>query len=186
MKDEWSEPLIIKLVQFHFNSSLSSESGLIPFHAMLGSAVETYYKLDPNLPPSEYQTEYVRLLDVTLKVLRDISSIHQSAIVVKRTAHNDSCNQFSVRDLLLKTVRTSTHPWKSEKLGVNFTGPWEVLSVHKNDYTCKHITQNTIETFHVTMLKPYWGRLKPAKRVALLDFDQHVVVFVSDYVGNPN
>jgi hypothetical protein len=91
-----------------------------------------------------------------------------------------------VRDLLLKTVRTPTHPWKSEKLGVNFTGPWEVLSVHKNDYTCKHITQNTIETFHVTMLKPYWGRLKPAKRVALLDFDQHVVVSVSDYTGDPN
>lgn len=63
IKSKWSDPKVLKLVQYHFNSSLSSEAGLEPFKAMFGSADEIYYRLDPDLNPKDYQTSYVKELD---------------------------------------------------------------------------------------------------------------------------
>ena len=186
LKDEWSDPLILGLIQFHFNSSLSREAGIAPFHAMFGSQDDTYYSLDPKLAIKDIQTSYIQLLDQSLKTLREISSKHQAHIAKERLSRNKGMNQFVVGDLVLKTVTTPTHPWKPEKIGAKFTGPWEVKSVYLNDYVCDHVTQNITETFHVEMLKPFFGSLEEAKKVALLDFNQHFVNSVRGYCGNPH
>ena len=60
LKTSWSDPLFISLLQFHFNSSLSREAGIAPFYAMMGSANDVYYKLDPDIPPAQLQTAYVQ------------------------------------------------------------------------------------------------------------------------------
>jgi hypothetical protein len=153
LKDEWSDPLILGLIQFHFNSSLSREACIAPFHAMFGSQDDTYYSLDPKLAMKDIQTSYIQLLDKSLKILREISSEHQAKIAKDRLSRNKGMNQFVVGDLVLKTVTTPTHPWKPEKIGAKFTGPWEVKSVHLNDYVCDHITQNNIILLRHFMLK---------------------------------
>ena len=66
---------------------------------------------------------------------------------------------------MLKSVKTPTMPRKPTKLGVDFTGPWEVLEVHSNDYTCVHVTERDEKVFHVDMLEqwpsapPCWIRI---------------------------
>jgi hypothetical protein len=185
MKEEWADPKIISLIQFHFNSSLSSEAGIEPFKALFGSADETYYRLPERLETTEYQTEYVRKLDACLRQLRQTSKEHQEKLVAKRVNENLVHNQFAVSDLVLKSVRTPTKHWKPQKLGPAFTGPWEVMHVNANDYTCEHVIQHTRNVFHVAMLKPYFGSMDMAKRAAMLDFDQFEVVAILHYVGEP-
>jgi exodeoxyribonuclease III len=185
LKHSWSDPMFISLLQFHFNSSLSREAGIAPFHAMMGSADEVYYKLDPDVSPAKLQTAYVKLLDKNLKLVRTISKEYQAKLAKKRTEANVRMNQFVVGDYVLKTVRTPTKPWKPEKVGVGFTGPWKVLSVNQNDYKCEHLNHKEVATFHVDMLKPFWGTEEDAQRTAMLDKDQYGVTKVSHYTGDP-
>lgn len=185
IKDKWSDPKILALIQLHFNGSVSSEAGIEPFKALFGSDDDTYYRLNPKLKPQEYQTAYVKRLDDALVQLRQISADFQQQIVAKRVDSTQKHNQFVVGDLVLKTVRTPTKHWKPEKLGPNFYGPYEITHVHANDYTCRHITDGTVDSFHVTMLKPYFGTRAMAKRAALLDHDQYVVSKVTQYIGDP-
>ncbi len=44
IKKHWAHPKIISLIQFHINSSHSSEAGVVPFKALFGFADETYCK----------------------------------------------------------------------------------------------------------------------------------------------
>jgi hypothetical protein len=90
IKEKWSDPKIISLIQFHFNSSLSSEAGVEPFHALFGSADKTYYQIADHLEPGQYQTAYVKLLDETLRKLRIITAVDKTLLV----------NQFAVGDLV--------------------------------------------------------------------------------------
>jgi hypothetical protein len=185
LKELWSDPMLIKLVQFHMNSLVSSEAGLAPFVAMFGSADETYFKLDPAIPPGQLQTEYVKLLDKNLTLVREVSAKHQAAIVEERTAGNEHRNQFAVGDLVLKILRTPTKPWLPEKIGPEFLGPWRVTAVHANDYTVVHVVTGAEDVLHVDMLKPFFGTDEEAYDAALEDGDQHVVTAVTHYVGDP-
>jgi hypothetical protein len=157
MKHQWADPKILSLIQFHFNSSLSSESGIEPFKALFGSADETYYRLDEKVKPEQYQTAYVQKLDDSLRVLRQISKKHQAKLVAKRVNETLRHNQFVEGDLVLKSARTPTKHWKPQKLGPAYTGPWRVVHVNVNDYLCEYVIQQTKSTFHVAMLKPYFG-----------------------------
>jgi exonuclease III len=185
LKQLWSDPMLIKLVQFHMNSLVSSEAGLAPFVAMFGSADETYFKLDPNIPLAQLQTEYVKLLDKNLTLVREVSAQHQAAIVEERTAGNQHRNQYAVGDLVLKVQRTPTKPWLPEKIGPEFLGPWRVTAVHANDYTVVHVVTGAEDVLHVDMLKPFFGTDEEAYDAALEDGDQHVVTAVTHYIGDP-
>jgi len=185
VKGKWSDPKIIALIQLHFNGSVSSETGMEPFRALFGSDDETYYSLPVSLEPAEFQSAYVARLDDALRQLRQISAAHQQRLVKKRVDQSLQHNQFVVGDLVLKSVRSSTKHWKPEKLGPSFYGPYEVTRVHSNDYTCRHITDGTVDTFHTSMLKPYFGTREMAKRAALLDHDQYFVSAVTQYIGDP-
>ncbi len=125
------------------------------------------------------------MLDASLRKIRDISQEHQLRIKKKRLQRATRNNQYAINDLVLKTVRTPTIHCKREKLGSNFTGPWKVINVRKNDYVCEHITHGIREEFHVNMLKPYFGTVETAKEAALLDYDQFVVRQITNYVGDP-
>ncbi len=185
LKDKWCDRLILSLIQFHLNSSLNAEIGVEPFKATFGSADSDYYKIDSKLSPEEFETSYVKLLDENLKIIREISKQYQDSLVNKRIPSGVKYNQFAVGDLVLKLVRTPTVHWKREKLGANFTGPWRVEYVYKNDYKCRHITQGIVQSFHVSMLKPYFGSEAEAHKAALLDYDQFVVIKIHAYVGDP-
>ena len=108
-----------------------------------------------------------------MKTIWDISAQYQADLVENKVKEAGKHNQYAVGDLVLKAVTKPT------KLGVDFTGSWEVLKVHSNDYRCVHITENGKKTFHVSMLKPYYGTRAMAQRAALLDKNMHVVVAIS-------
>ena len=183
-KDKWTDPKVLGLIQLHFNGSISAEAGISPFQALFGSQDQTYYKLDPSVPADRLQFAYTKKLDDCLKQLRQISAKHQAKIVSARTSEAP-VNQFVVGDLVLKNVKSPTKHWKPEKIGPSFYGPYQVTRVRANDYDCKHITDGTVECFHVSALKPYFGTVTMAKRAALLDHDQYVVTKVSQYIGDP-
>ena len=142
---------------------------------MMGSADDLYYQLKPGIDQASAATDFVKLLDKNLKTIRDISAQFQADLVEDRVKEAEKRNQYSVGDLVLKTVKTPTMPRKPTKLGVDFTGPWEVLKVNSNDYTCVHVTERNEKVFHVDMLKPYYGTMAMAERAALLDKDTHPV-----------
>ena len=183
--DQWADPMVLALVQYHFNSSVCKETQYKPFSMMMGSADDLYYQLKPGIDQASAATDFVKLLDKNLKTIRDISAQFQADLVEDRVKEAEKRNQYSVGDLVLKTVKTPTMPRKPTKLGVDFTGPWEVLKVNSNDYTCVHVTERNEKVFHVDMLKPYYGTMAMAERAALLDKDMHVVVAVSAYCGDP-
>ena len=185
LKECWSDPLMIGLVQFHFNSSLSREAGVAPFVATFGSADATYLDLNPNVPMKDIQSDFVKKLDRNLKAIRAVSAEHQAKLAADRTAENHTKNQFAVDDLVLHAVRTPTKPWREEKLGVDFTGPWRVIHVHANDYTVEHLVTGESNRFPVDSLKPYFGTIDDGYQAGQLDADQHVVTSVSHYHGDP-
>ena len=182
MKDKWSDPMILSLIQFHFNSSVSSEAGIAPFKALFGSDDETYGHLPEHLRPEEYQTEFVRRLDDSLRLLRAISAAHQAKLVSKRVDDTlVAVNQFAVGDLVLKSVRSPTKHWKPKKLGPSFYGPYQ----SGQTITPAGTSPGAVETFNVSMLKPYFGTVAMAKRAALMDKDQYEVKKVLHYTGDP-
>ena len=183
-KDKWTDPKIIGLIQLHFNGSISAEAGITPFQALFGSKDQTYYTLDPRVEAKDLQFEYTKKLDDCLRQLRNISAKHQAKLIEARTT-KAPMNKFAVGDLVLKNVRSPTKHWKPEKIGPSFYGPYQVTRVQSNDYDCRHITDGTVDRFHVSAIKPYFGTLEMAKRAAMLDHDQYVVTKVSQYIGDP-
>ena len=185
LKDQWADPLVLALVQYHFNSSACKETGYQPYSMMMGSADELYYHIEADMSKRDISADFVKRLDDNLKIIREASAAYQATVAKERIQKERLRNQYAIGDLVLKTVTTPTKPRKREKLGVDFTGPWEILAVHANDYTCKHITENNEQVFHTDMLKPYFGTREMAERVALLDSDTHFVLAVSAYCGDP-
>jgi hypothetical protein len=51
------------------NDMVNSETGAIAFLLRFGSDVETYMKLPSKLPPAEFTSKYVELLDENLKLV---------------------------------------------------------------------------------------------------------------------
>ncbi len=152
--DQWADPMVLALVQHHFNSSVWTETNYRPFSMMMGSADDLYYQLKPEIDKASVATDFVERLDENLKTIRDISTKYQAYLAKERRQEGEKRNQYAVGDLVLKTVTTPTMPRKSTKLGVDFTGPWEVLECDSNDYKCRHITENHEKTFHTGILSP--------------------------------
>lgn len=183
---EWSSPSVLPLIQFLINSHDSSETGVIPFHAHFGSADATYFRM-----PEEGGTDmqrihaYIKLLNDNLRHLQDVSRQFQAKLVAERTATSipEKQNQFQPGDLVLKQ-HNPDDPLPT-KLSPKFLGPYEVIQQVKNDVTCRHIVLGHVKEFHVTRLKLYHGTLEEAKRVALLDNDQYVILKFTAYRGNP-
>lgn len=131
IKNKWSDPKIIALIQLHFNGQISAEAGITPFAAQFGNANDTYYDLGSDVKPENYQTEYVARLDKALKQLRIISAEFQDKLCLKRLHSKPTPHQFVVGDMVLKSVRTSTKHWKPEKLGPAFYGPYVIERVYQ-------------------------------------------------------
>ena len=151
------DPTILALIQHHFNSSVCAETGHQSFVMMMGSADALYYQIEPEIEKAAIATDFVKHLDENIRLIREISSQYHAGLAEKRLGEDRKRNQYAVGDPVLKSVKTPTMPRKPTKLGVDFTGPWEVLEVHSNDYKCRHITENDEKVFHVDMLKPYYG-----------------------------
>jgi hypothetical protein len=80
-------------VSYVLNDTINSETGTSAFSLRFGSDVETYRKLPSQLPPTEFTSKYVKLLDENLYLLRDILKAYQDELVRERTRENDEERQ---------------------------------------------------------------------------------------------
>ena len=187
VKDRWSSPTVLPLIQFMLNSHVHAETGIVPFHAHFGSADATYFRMPEEVEGDSmrHTHAYIRLLDANLKVLREISKKHQDSLIQKRTSKTpqDRQNVYQPGDLVFFQRNTSEH--LPTKLSAKFIGPFEVLEQVKNDVKCRHVIMGNVQTFHVTRLKIFHGGMEEAKRVAVLDNDQFEIRKFVAYKGNP-
>ena len=185
VKSIWSSPTILPLVFFIINSTDSSETGVIPFHAHFGSQDSTYFRMPAGLNDSDITHEYVKLLDENLCMLNDISIKYQSALILERTKSTpaDTQNQYQPGDLVL--FQLNPNDPLPTKLSPKFTGPFKVVKQTKNDVDCQSLIYGSISSFHVERLKIFHGTIDEAKALAQLDNDQYVIECFKAYRGYP-
>lgn len=188
VKDRWSSPTVLPLIQFIINSHESSETGVVPFHAHFGSADATYFRMpEPGEEGDSTQRvhAYIKLLDENLRVLTDISKRHQQKLVQERTNKTSEETQakFQPGDLVL--FQRNPSEMLPSKLSPKFIGPYSVLEQHKNDVKCQHVVMGSVQVFHVSRLKLFLGTFDEAKKVAMIDHDQFQIDRFIAYRGEP-
>ena len=185
INDRWSEPHILGIIQFHINNRVNSETGVIPFHAHFGTHAGTYFKLPKEGTAMQRVSAYIKLLDKDLQAIKEISDKVANEIARERTSKVplDQQNKFQPGDYVLWQHNPDQH--RETKLSPRFVGPFEVINHDKNDVTCRHINLGFVKVFHVSRLKIFHGDLEDARKIAILDQDQFLVLKIHSYRGEP-
>ena len=124
-------------------------------------------------PHTTHLADFVRLLDSDLSTLQDLSRGHQARIAAARRSKGPQTpNTFQPGDLVL-FQQDPSRPLPS-KLSPRYLGPYRVLTQSKNDVSCEHINLQHRKVFHVTRLKLFTGSEEEARRIAMVDNDQHL------------
>ena len=179
----WSDPKFLCLVQFELNNWLHSESGAIPFEAEMGSTDEIFRTLPTDLTHAQQRSSYVMALDKSLKIIREHMLQWQTKVIRSRSRRDpDVFNSYAVGDLVLHANNKNFRP---TKLWCPFAGPFKVLKVVKDDVTCDHLSSFTTFVFKNDTLKPFFGSIDEAERLAQMDFDYFTVTNISHYTGDP-
>jgi hypothetical protein len=187
MEKKWSHPTVLSLILFSVNDSIDSETGVRPFDAKFGSEDGTYMRLPEGKDSKVLANAWLRNLNTDLAIIREISKKHQDLLVKERTADNPISteqNRFQPGDFVLYQYPTDRP--KPSKLSSPFLGPYVVLKHVQNDVECKHAVMGTIRTFHVSEIKLFIGTEADAKKLAETDADQHMVLRIRSYIGDPS
>ena len=185
IKDEWSSPTVLPLIEYLVNSHVSSETGIVPLEATFGSQDAIYLKMPEGLDPKERTHEFVRRLDENLQHLRAVSKQFQDKLVLERTISTpvETQNRYQAGDFVL-FERDKSVP-RPNKLSPDFLGPFEVISQNKNDVTTRNLVYGNVRDYHVERLKPFFGSREDAVDLAKRDTDQFDVDCIIAYKGDP-
>jgi hypothetical protein len=178
---------VLRTVEYVLNDTVNSETGTSAFLLRFGNDVETYMKLPSQLPPAEFTSKFVNLLDENLKLVRDISKTYQDELVRERTRENDEArqNRYCEGDMVLYVPSKENNPiGSSNKLLPTNKGPYEVIS-HENNVKCRHMSEHEEKEFHVENLKIFAGTKDDGFRMAMLDKNSYIVKVISGYRGDP-
>jgi hypothetical protein len=148
---QWSLPSVLRTVEYVLNDTVNSETGTSAFLLRFGNDVETYMKLPSQLPPAEFTSKYVKLLDENLKLVRDISKTYHDELVRERTRENDEArqNRYCEGDMVLYVPSRENNPiGSSNKLLPTNKGPYEVISHEGNNVKCRHMSEHEEKEFH--------------------------------------
>ena len=179
----WGRPSVTMAIQFHLNDTINSEYGVRPFDSTFGTEAGAYFLLPTGLPPAAAAAERLKALNEDLLIVRDLSYKHRSMVIAKRQPHAiKPQNRFQPGDLVLFDVGRP----KASKLSPNYAGPFEVINQTKNDVTCRHVVLHFMQKFHVSKLGMFHGTPEEAQRMAMLDKNQHVVLFINAHRGVPS
>jgi len=185
VKDEWSAPTILPIVEYLVNSYDSSETGIVPLQATFGSQDAVYLQLPESADPKVLTHSYVLLLDANLKHLREVSKAFQDQLVAERIAETpvEIQNKFQRGDFVFYQIDTDKP--RPNKLAPEFLGPFEVIVQVKNDVEVRDLIYGHTKFFPVDRLKPFIGTKEAAFALAQRDADQYLVNKVLAYRGNP-
>ena len=173
IKDEWSSPTVLPLIEYLVNSHENSETGVVPLEATFGSKDYPINMTMPDgLDPAEHTHEFVRRLDDNLQHLRAVSKQFQEQLILERTKSTpaETQNQYQAGDFVL-FERNKSVP-RPTKLSPDFLGLFEVISQNKNGVTTRNLVYGNMREYHVERLKPFFGSRQDAIDLANRDTDQ--------------
>jgi hypothetical protein len=185
IKDEWSSPTVLPLIEYLVNSHVSSETGIVPLEATFGSQDAIYLDMPDGLDPRERTHEFVRKLDENLQHLRAVSKQFQDQLILERTKSTpaETQNKYQAGDFVLFERDKSVQ--RPNKLSPDFLGPFEVISQNKNDVTTRNLVYGNVREYYVERLKPFFGSREDAVDLAKRDTDQYDVDRIVTYRGDP-
>jgi hypothetical protein len=188
--NQWSDDSVLPAVFMVINGQVSSESGVIPFHAHFGNQNATYHKVPEGLDQRSKTNEYVKLLSANLDLISDLSKQYQDQLVQDRIKDSlpEYQNQFQPGDFVLFQMNPEQHlPFK---LHPRFKGPYEVVAQYKNDVECRSLIYDSISKFHVSRLKMFYGSegaeslREQALKLAMIDDNQYKLKTIHAYRGD--
>jgi hypothetical protein len=185
IKDRWSDPTVIGMVQYVANSYKNWETNVSPFHATFKTEAHTYQQVPSTTNPAGDVDKFVKLLDKDLKYIWGIAQEFNKQLQLRRTTEVTAVtqNRYQPGDFIL-FQRATTQPLP-DKLTLKFSGPYEVISQSNNDITAQHLNDGKISIFHVDRCKLFYGSLAVAQRMARLDQLQYSGDTFLFYRGEP-
>jgi hypothetical protein len=117
--------------------------------------------------------------------LRTLVKYKHKAKITNFRLPNESVtqNKFQPGDLLV--LFHFAKPRVSKRSPV-YAGPFEVLSHYQNDVSCRHLVLHYFEKFYVDKLGMFHGTPEDGFKMAFLDRDQHVVLYIDAHRGVPS
>ncbi len=183
----WSAPTTLPIIQYILNSTLNSETNMVPFELHFGQNSSTYHRIPSNLNLNSQVNDFIQLLNSNLKHLLEVSRAYQLNLVKERTGSDSNniqfINQYQPGDYVLKQIDMSKP--RPSKLHPQFLGPYQVISHIGNDIQCKNLITGEIKTFHVDMVKIFHGNSDQAYHMAMIDTEQYEVDYIKSYRGDP-
>ena len=177
IKDKWSSPTVLPLIEYLVNSHVSSETGIIPLEATFGSQDAIYLNMPQGLNSSDRIHEFVCKLDENLQHLRAVSKQFQDQLILERTSSTpaETQNKYQAGDFVL-FERDKSAP-RPNKLSPDFLGPFEVISQNKNDVTTRNLVYGNVREYHVERLKPFFGSRNNYADTDHYDVDRIIVTY---------
>jgi hypothetical protein len=187
IKDKWGDDAVLPVIQFIINSTYNRESGTAvqkfsPFALTFGTLKTDRFdeKKMTEKETANFTTKFVMELNENFKILHEASLRHQSMIRETRSNLANQPTNLAVGDIVFKI---KSGPFK-QKLSSIYLGPYEVVSIVKNDIELRHLAMGNITSTHIENLKLYIGTLEDAVNLAMADADQHWVNSISSYKGD--
>ena len=185
--DRWSDDTVLPLINFELANRTTNETGgYTPFQLKYGTQDAEYFRLPDSLEPGARSHEILTRLDRDLRHVREISREKQALIVQERKAKDPTPLNYELGDLVLFNAREKPGDMLPSKLSPSWLGPYEVLEQRKNDVRMRHCCMHTEATQHLSRLKPFFGSLEDAKRIAQLDYNQFLIHCINYFTGNPH
>jgi hypothetical protein len=119
-----------------------------------------------------------------MRVIREISSKYQIDLRNKRITESELQNKYQPGDLILFNPKENPYALRESKMSPKFLGPYQVISQHRNDITCKHVTLNTRHVLHSSRVHPFFGTYDDAKRISMVDREEFLVEEILAHRGN--
>ena len=158
--------------------------GLSPLELKFGTNNYQKFHLPELLPVGNNYDEYLNRLNNNMRVIRDITIKYQSDLRNNRILDSELQNRYQPGDLILFNPKENPFSMRDSKLSPKFLGPYVVISQHKNDITCKHVTLNTRSVLHTSRVHPFFGTLDEAKRISMVDKEEFIVEEILAHRGN--
>ena len=126
----------------------------------------------------------MKKLNYDLEEIQQRSLSYQQSLIKSKIANNPSKrNLYQPGDYVLYD-HIHDGSLRDFKLKCRYLGPFRVLSHVENDVQCRHLVEDTVSTFDVLSLKPFFGTDAQAMEAALIDFNRFVVKSILGYTGD--
>ena len=108
----------------------------------------------------------------------------QKQIAYERSKRDGIIPFYVEGDLVLFDPREENKPFRKEKLGTKYFGPFVVKQQLSNEVWCEHVISKKHHKFFVEKVRPFFGNLLEGEEAAKRDEDQWSVLKVNFFSGN--